>query len=261
MSKRRLNPQRVPGDVLNYLNEAEKEARQFNSTYKKDKGNIEAATRSVYKAETFSMSNEMSAMQQNNIVSKELAEQNIKEFDMSKEPAKMEQDAIAAVQAAGFSAQQTEAPAPQEATKSEETEEEEEKEGKPLTEEEKFEIVAKEFADRFGEGAPSIEVLQQWKRTFGAIFALDLGDKNMFIYRYLNRQEWQQMNAPDSDWLKSSPMKKEEYIVGKCLLFPAYTPEGMRALPAGMFSMLTEQIQLQSMFLPPAQVAEITMKI
>lgn len=260
MSKRRLSPQRVPKDVLNYLNEAEKEAHKFNDLMEKTK-NKETATQTVYKAEAFNMANEMQIMKQNNIIATEMAEKNIKEFTMPKEPAQMEKDAIDAVKAAGFAAtQSTEPSVPQEA-QTETKPEENKNEDKPLTEEEKFELVAKEFADRFGEKAPSVDILRQWKRMFKNIFALDLGDQNMFLYRFLNRQEWQQMNAPDSEWSKMSPMKKEEFIVQKCLLFPNYSLEEKISLPAGAFTMLTEQIQLQSMFLPPAQIAEITMKI
>jgi hypothetical protein len=53
----------------------------------------------------------------------------------------------------------------------------------------------------------------------------------------------------------------DDIMVEKCLLFPRLSPERKAFLPAGAPSMLAEQIRLQSQFLDPVQVANITVKL
>jgi hypothetical protein len=239
---------------------AEAEAARFNSSKKP----LEAKAGEVYKS-SFNLQNELELLKKNNIIDKDWADKTLEEAKM-KDPAKMEQEALKAVGKKALAAQMDTSPLKrteeeeEEGNKAEEEQSEEEAiEKKPLTEEEKFTIVVDEVKSRYGENAISLDILKQWKNRYGKIFILDMSDY-IFIYRYLSRQEWRQLMA-DPTWEKLDELKREERIVGKCLLFPQFTIEQKAMLPAGAYSMLSEQVKIQSMFLNATQVASITMQI
>jgi hypothetical protein len=107
--------------------------------------------------------------------------------------------------------------------------------------------------------APSSSELMNWKQMHGNVFVLQLGE-DVYIYRYIKRQEWSQMMAnPAVQKMRTEQI--EDMIVEKCLLFPKLSPERKAFLPAGAVGMLAEQIRLQSQFLDPMQVANITVKL
>lgn len=101
--------------------------------------------------------------------------------------------------------------------------------------------------------------LRQWKGMHGSVFVLNIQDK-VYIYRYIKRQEWAQLQASDS-FNNMTPVQQEDAIVERCLLWPEMNPINKAAMPAGAPSMLAEQIRIQSMFLDPVQVANITLKL
>jgi hypothetical protein len=118
--------------------------------------------------------------------------------------------------------------------------------------------VAEKLAKRFP-NAPHIDVLRQWKALHGDIFLLPIDDK-VYIYRYLKRQEWAQMQAnPELEGLRND--QQEDILFHKCLLWPPMPPEAIAAMPAGGITMLVEQIRIQSLFLDPLQVASLTLKL
>jgi len=255
MAKRSLDPRKITPELQAQLLAAEEEAKKFNSTKK----SAEQKSKAIYKNTGFNISEEMELLRKNNIVDQQWADITANatmEGPNMTDPAQMEHDAL---MAAGFQDKATQMQ--QEGQEEQEEEQPKQEQKKPLTEDEKFELVVNEVTARFGQ-VLNIEVLKQWKNHYMNIFILDLGDKNIFIYRYLNRQEWRQLTTdPASGWDKLNELQREEKIVEKCLLFPKYDITGKGRLPAGAFTMLSDQIQIQSMFLNPAQVADITMKI
>ena len=124
--------------------------------------------------------------------------------------------------------------------------------------EERLAQVAIQLAKQFP-GAPSLEQLRQWKSMHGDVFLLPIDDK-VYIYRYLKRQEWAQMQA-NSALQELRPDQQEDMMFNKCLLWPALAPQQMAGLPAGAVSMIVEQIRMQSLFLDPVQVANLTLKL
>jgi hypothetical protein len=107
--------------------------------------------------------------------------------------------------------------------------------------------------------APPAEMLLKWKQKHGEIFVLPYDDKT-YVYRGLKRQEWAQMNM-DESFQNMNPLQTEEHIVQKCLLYPKINPMGMGASLAGLFTSLSEQIRIHSMFLNPEALAMRTIKL
>jgi hypothetical protein len=55
--------------------------------------------------------------------------------------------------------------------------------------------------------------------------------------------------------------QREDYIFSKCVLWPQLGPEHMAALPAGCVSSIVTQIEQQSMFIDPRELANLTIKL
>lgn len=122
----------------------------------------------------------------------------------------------------------------------------------------KMEQVSKIFSKN-NPGFPSGQTLLNWKNMAGNIFILDAGE-NVFIYRYLKRQEWIQMNQ-DPAFLKQRVDQREDTLFNKCVLWPRLGPEKIAALPAGAVSSIVAQIEQQSMFIDPRELANVTIKL
>jgi len=80
--------------------------------------------------------------------------------------------------------------------------------------------------------APSDEQIALWKERYGGvIYILPLSDKDLYVWRYLNRQEWQQIVANED--YQQNEMKMQEAIVRRAVLWPAFTPEFVALSRAG----------------------------
>ena len=211
----------------------------------------------------FNPLDEMKVLAQNNITDNSFMKASQKEFEQMKNP-NMVEDALGAVQAEDPSF-----PMPQDAPPEETAQEpagqpqnspqEEEKQDMlPEDPEEKLKFVAEHLA-AINPQAPNATVLREWKRIHGNVFVLQIDD-HVFIYRYLKRQEWAQIQA-NEQFHSLRPDQQEDWITEKCTLWPKFNPHTKGALPAGASSMLAEQIRIQSMFLDPMQVANITIKL
>ena len=107
--------------------------------------------------------------------------------------------------------------------------------------------------------APSGETLMQWKDMCGDIYVITL-DEKIFVYRYLKRQEWVQIQANPA-WAEMRDDQQEDSIFSKCVLWPEMDTVQKASLPAGAMSMVVQQIRMQSMFLDPMYVAQMTIKL
>jgi len=119
--------------------------------------------------------------------------------------------------------------------------------------------VAKTLKELFGDQAPTEAHLRQWKQIHGNVFVLRIDDR-VFLYRYLKRQEWKQILANEA-WANLNEEKKEDHIAQRCTLWPAFNSTTQGGLPAGTAPLLAEQIRIHSLFLDPAAVANITIKL
>jgi hypothetical protein len=91
------------------------------------------------------------------------------------------------------------------------------------------------------------------------VFVLNISEF-LFIYRYLKRQEWTQILAKP-DWETMGQEQQDELLFNRCVLWPRYTTIQQAGLPAGAMSMLVDQIKLESLFLNPQAVANMTLKL
>lgn len=115
------------------------------------------------------------------------------------------------------------------------------------------------FLKTFRDNAPSVGTLKEWKNTHGRVFVLNIDDY-IFVYRFLKRQEWRQINAQGAmEGLREDEV--EDDMFNRCVLWPRFEIEERALLPAGAISMIVGQIQIQSLFLDPALVAQHTIKL
>jgi len=202
---------------------------------------------------------EMKAMRDANITDNSFLEASMEELQMNQP--NLVNDALDAVQAEDPSFPIPEpavsVQAPQEEAQAD-TEETEEASVVPENPEQRLEWVAEQLS-LLNPQAPNAAALRQWKQMHGNVFVLQIED-HVFIYRYLKRQEWAQLQANEA-FHNLRPDQQEDSIVERCTLWPKFNPHTKGGLPAGAASMLAEQIRIQSMFLDPAQVANITIKL
>jgi hypothetical protein len=112
---------------------------------------------------------------------------------------------------------------------------------------------------KLSKSPPTVEQLLAWKRMHGDIFLLNIGER-AFIYRFIKRQEWVQINA-NPQFEQMTELQTEEMVFNKCLLWPQMDVVQTAQLPAGAMGMVVQQIRIQSLFLDPAYVATLTLKI
>jgi len=219
----------------------------------------------------FNPLDEMKVLAENNITDSSFLEASQQEFDTMNNPS-LVNDALDAVQAEDPSFPVPEPmPAPQPSvqppvapqapsTPAPQQEEQEVEEGPVIPEdpEAKLTWVAEQLAV-LNPNAPNAATLREWKRVHGNVFILQI-DEHVFIYRYLKRQEWAQLQANEA-FGGLRPDQQEDHIAERCTLWPKFNPHTKGGLPAGAASMLAEQIRIQSMFLDPMQVANITIKL
>jgi hypothetical protein len=254
MAKYKLREDRLDPKLKQQLAAAQKQADAFNRTKKTD----------IYGKPNFSVKEDLHEMRSTNLIDVDWEQTTLKEIEkMGKEQSLPEVNSgVDAAKAAGFTVPEVEmpqqGPLPEEANSSQE---QEPKEEKPLTFEQKLDMVTKELESIY-KGSPSKEQLIKLKEMHGGIFILDsraLGvGSDIFIYRYLKRAEYIQVMQA---WGKLEPDKQNIAIVNKCLIWPRLTPEFVGSSPAGMFELLAEQIRIRSMFLDPTAVASVTMKL
>ena len=107
--------------------------------------------------------------------------------------------------------------------------------------------------------APSPDQLGDWKQTHGDVFILYLYDK-AFVYRYLKRAEWIKMNL-DESFQNMRQDQIEDYIFDRCILWPTFSVIEKNKLPAGTIPALSEQIRINSMFVDPNRLSQLTVKL
>jgi hypothetical protein len=107
--------------------------------------------------------------------------------------------------------------------------------------------------------APTPEQLANWKNMHGDIFVLYLFDQ-AFVYRYLKRAEWIKMNL-DESFQNMRQDQIEEYIFDRCVLWPSFSVIEKAKLPAGTIPSISEQIRMNSMFVDPNRLSQLTVKL
>ena len=234
--KLKLKPITDPG-LLQELAAAQEEADNYNSGQAR------------FQAPKFNLEAELKTMQQNNIIDSNWQQTVIQDVNMQNQ--NKAQDAF---NSAGFS-QPIVGMTLQEA-KEEEVKKEEKK---TLTLEDKLAAVEALLIDTYGR-SPTKEQLLNLKRMHGSLFILPIDGENVFVYRYLKKIEYQEILAKQG-FANATPLQKAELVTRKCLLFPVFSDEQLLSMPANFVEMLSQQIEIQSMFLDPYQVVQNVIKL
>ena len=112
-------------------------------------------------------------------------------------------------------------------------------------------------------GSPSKERIEGWKQEHGEIFCSGFSETELFIWRPLARKEYvelqkalrQSQGTPQA----MSELEYEDAVVTKCTLWSS-TPSVLDK-KGGSVSTLSEQIMLNSNFVPPAVASAYVIKL
>ena len=112
-------------------------------------------------------------------------------------------------------------------------------------------------------GAPDKEQLESWKQLHGEIFCSGFSETELCIWRPLSRVEYvslqKQLRAPPSQG--KEPLNEfdyEEMVVRTCLLWRSVKELNLKG---GSVSTLSEQVLLNSNFMPPQMAQAFVMRL
>lgn len=120
------------------------------------------------------------------------------------------------------------------------------------------------------ENAPSREVIEGWKTTFGSVAAFAPSADDLFLFRPLRRMEHRQITRDlrafsESNAAKADPSIVEdqlhEKVITSCLLFPKPDQDMFAFSEAGLMPTLFGLIMETSMFISPEQALRSTFKL
>ena len=107
---------------------------------------------------------------------------------------------------------------------------------------------------------PTEQQKEAWKAEFGEIFVSGFSEKELFIWRPINRTEWSEMHSfIAGSETQLSELDIEEYVCEKCVLWPKDYNWGKGK--AGTAHTLHEQIMSNSNFLSPAAAMTLVAKL
>ena len=107
-----------------------------------------------------------------------------------------------------------------------------------------FEVIEKE-------GGPDRAQIEEWKQRYNdKLFAVYFDKNDFYIYRYITLPEWKDVLQQFGNSKVKNDILLDELIVGKGLLFPAFSVELRATVGGGTLETLAKQIRLSSNFLP-----------
>lgn len=110
-------------------------------------------------------------------------------------------------------------------------------------------------------GSPSKDKLEGWKQEHGEIFCSGFSETELFIWRPLSRREYvglqKELRAPGAQQM--TELEYEEAVVAKCVMWSS-APNALER-KGGSVSTLSEQIMLNSNFVPPAVASAYVIKL
>lgn len=109
------------------------------------------------------------------------------------------------------------------------------------------------------EGAPDENQIASWKQQFGAVYSLPFDVKEVYLFRYINRKEWQGLIANES--LMQDENLFQETIVQHALLWPTLGPVAVAGSRGGLIPTLFQAITNVSYFLEPALAVQLIQEV
>jgi CRISPR/Cas system CSM-associated protein Csm2 small subunit len=115
-----------------------------------------------------------------------------------------------------------------------------------------------EFYEQLQE-KPNQEQIDSWKEAVGDVYFAQISEKEYFVFRAIKRKEWR-------DLLKrleqvKDPMKQDEAIVMKGVLYPKLDNLKINALSAGTINTMKELVMQASNFFPPEYALQLVRKL
>ena len=103
---------------------------------------------------------------------------------------------------------------------------------------------------------PNQATIDAWKTTFGEINLLALTEKEMYIYRTVNRLEFKQLSTTAKD-----ENSFDEMLVQRCVLWPKLGVEFNMVSKGGTIGCIKEAILQTSNFLAPQVVMSLVREL
>lgn len=112
-------------------------------------------------------------------------------------------------------------------------------------------------------GAPDKDQLELWKQQFGEIFCSGFSETELFIWRALSRREYvglqkQLRQPPQQGQEPLNELDYEEMVVAACTLWSS-VPDVTRK--GGSITTLSEQVLMNSNFMPPQMANALVIKL
>lgn len=109
------------------------------------------------------------------------------------------------------------------------------------------------------EDKPSDEQIEAWKEQVGEVYFAQISEAEHFVFRAIKRKEWR-------DLLKrleavKDPLKQDEAIVMKGVLYPQLNNLKVNMLSAGTINTMKELIMQASNFFPPEYALQLVRKL
>lgn len=98
------------------------------------------------------------------------------------------------------------------------------------------------------EQKPTEQDIESWKKLYGEVYLMSLGERMNFIFRPIKRVEWRQLMSKAG---KLSEIQQTEMIVQKAVVWPKLQPKDVQVLTGGAPEALRDVILEASHFMPP----------
>ena len=108
-------------------------------------------------------------------------------------------------------------------------------------------------------GAPDENQIEAWKRQHGAVYSLPFDAKDIYLFRYVNRKEWQGLIT--NEQLVQNEDLFQETIVQHALLWPTMDALGVAGSRSGLIPTLFQAITNASYFLPPEFAVQLIQEL
>lgn len=108
-------------------------------------------------------------------------------------------------------------------------------------------------------GAPDENQIEAWKRQFKAVYSLPFDAKDIYLFRFINRKEWQGLIT--NEQLMQNEDLFQETVVQHALLWPTMDAIGVAGSRSGLIPTLFQAITNASYFLPPEFAVQLIQEL
>jgi hypothetical protein len=110
-------------------------------------------------------------------------------------------------------------------------------------------------------GGPSKQDVEDYKARQGNLYALPINENEVYLYRPLKRNEWNQLQTMFAKAANLSEDARQEKIVLTCLVWPRLSEEDLQNDDAGVLPSLYEAIMYSSKFMPTQMIINLVSRL